>query len=483
MSYGFDGTSLYFSQPLKWADKKQIVVKLEPSGKILFTKELSELGQVLQPASFAFDGKGTTLMTWIDETSPRLKAIYAFMGADGSVGKEDMIANDNAAILYVDPVHTPKGFAIFYSITSLPGQTDSQIRLKRFNDGSDVVVYQGLDVSGFDFEKVKDRYVLRPYKPGESGDVLVFDANLVPTASYNLPYPPALGVRFGVTDALTLTGTGPVAVGGGVIPMGIPLGGMSLQQKAAIYVSGAGRPYELLTEGTPHMFTSERPTVQEMDGRSVVGFSDRRFASITPMLALVGANGDVIKRDVTLEAPQVLTGRVQLVKLSDDTVRVFYPAAVPSKAKWVYRSTDLNINTMRGSYTLPPTEQRQQNLLDTAQKYAACRVKEDYQCVYDLLDPTYRSGVSKIEHEGRIKGLHVQIVDYKVESCKVLMDSSLGKCDGVISAKLPPVMMGKPIDESQRKVTQALGGEIWVFVNGSWYYAVSIPMLGYAIQW
>ena len=483
MSYGFDGKSLYFSQPVKWTDKKQIVVKLEPNGSILFTKELSELGQVLRPASFAFDGRGNTLMTWIDETAPKIKAIYTYMAANGTVGKEEMIADDTGAMLYVEPVYTPKGFAIFYSRTGTLGQRDSEIRLKRLADGSDTVVYHGTDVSGFDLAHANGSYVLRPYKPGESGDVLTFDSNLEPTTSYSPAYPEALGGSFGVTDALTLTSTGPVVVGGGLPPRGVPMDGMSLPQKPGIYVSAAGKPYQPLTSGIPHMFTSERPTVEAMAAGAVVGFSDRRFASITPMLALVSANGDVIKRDVTLEAPQVRTGRLELVKIDDDTVRVFYPATVPSKPNWIYRFTDLDINKMQGTYALPPTAQRQSNLLEVAQKYAACRIQEDYQCIYDLLDPTYRSGVTKLDHEQRMRNLGAKITDYKIGNCKVLADSALGKCDGEISALLPAILMGKPINERERHITQATGGEVWVFVNGSWYYAVTIPMMGYAIQW
>jgi hypothetical protein len=483
MSYGFDGQFLYFSQPVKWTDKKQIVVKLEPSGNILFTKELSELGQVLRPASFAFDGRGNTLMTWIDETAPKIKAIYTFMAASGTVGKEEMIADDTGAMLYAEPVYTPNGFAIFYSRTGVQGQRDSEIHLKRLADGTDIVVYHGIDVSGFDLAHANGSYVLRPYKPGESGDVLTFNSSLEPTASYSLPYPKTLGVAFGVTDALTLTSTGPVVVGGGVPPSGIPADGMSLPQKPAIYVSGAGNPYQPITAGIPHMFTSERPAVEAVGGGVVVGYSDRRFASITPMLALVGANGEVTKRDVTLEFPNVRTGKLELVKIDDATIRAFYPAIVPSKPNWIYRFTDLNISTMQGAYTLPPTAQRQSNLLEVAQKYAACRIREDYQCIYDLLDPTYRSGVSKLDHEQRMKNLGAKITDYKIENCKVLADSTLGKCNGEISAMLPSVLMGKPINEKERHITQTTGGEVWIFVNGSWYYAVTIPMMGFAIQW
>lgn len=484
MSYGFDGKSVYFSQPVKWDKKKQIVIKLEPSGTVVFTKELSELGQVMRPASFAFDGKGNTLMVWIDETAPRMKVIYTLMAPDGSVAKEQMIADDNDAMLYFEPIYTANsGYAIVYSRTGVLGQRDSEVRLKRLPDGADTVLYHGTDVSGFDMVKVGGTYVLRPFQPGESAKVLTFNSNFEPITSYTLPYPKALGGAFGVTDALTLTATGPVVVGGGVPPVGVAMDGLSLPQKPGLYVSGAGKAFESLIDGTPHMFTSEVPTVEAMGRGAVVGYSDRRFAGVTPMLALVDNQGNVLKRDVTLEGPQVRSGKVQLVKIDDDTVRAFYPVADPSKPNWTYRFTDLNIKTMQGHYILPPTAQRQQQLLATAQKYAACRMKEDYQCVYDMLDPTYRGGVSKLDHEQRMKGLGITLTNYTVEKCKVMADSTLGKCEGEIGAKLPAVLMGKPITENQREVKQTIAGEIWVYVNGSWYYAVSLPMLGYAIQW
>jgi hypothetical protein len=483
MSYGFDGKSVYFSQPVKWEKKKQIVIKLEPGGKILFNKELSELGQVMRPASFAFDGKGNTLMTWIDETPPRVKAIYTVMAADGSVGKEEMIADDTDAMLYVEPVYTARGYAIVYSRTGVAGQRDSEIHLKRLADGSDTVLYHGTDVSGFDLIEVDGAYALRPYQPGESGKVLTFNSSFEPTASYALPYPKEIGGAFGVTDALTLTGKGPVVVGGGVPPSGVSMDGLSLPQKSALYVSAAGKPFEPLVDGIPHMFTSEMPVVENIDKNVVVGFSDRRFATVTPMLAVVDYDGNLVKRDVALESPQVRTGKMQLVKIDGDTIRAFYPVNDPSRPNWIYRFTDLSISKMQGHYTLPATAERQQKLFEKAQEYAACRLKGDYQCIYDMLDPTYRGGISKLDHEQRMKSLGVTLTGYKVEKCKVMADSILGECEGEISAKLPAVLMGKPISETQREVKQTIAGEIWVYVNGNWYYAVSIPMLGYAIQW
>lgn len=483
MSYGFDGKALYFSQPVKWANKKQIVIKLEPGGAIVFTRELSELGQVLRPASFAFDGKGNTLMTWIDETSPRIKAIYTVMAADGSVGKEEMIADDTDAMLYVEPVYTATGYAIVYSRTGVGGKRDSEIHLKRLADGSDKVIYHGTDVSGFDLVEVGGTYALRPYQPGESGKVLTFNSNFEPAASYTLPYPKEIGRAFGVTDALTLTGKGPVVIGGGVPPESVSIDGMALPQKPALYVSVAGKAFEPLVGGVPHMFSSGLPAVQAMGPGAVVGYSDRRFASVTPMLALVDDNGNVVKHDVTLETPQVRTGKVELVKIDNDTVRAFYPVTVASRPNWTYRFKDLSISKMQSHYALPPTAQRQQELFEKAQQYAACRLKEDYQCIYDTLDPTYRNGVSRLDHEQRMKSLGVTLTGYKVESCKVMADSILGKCEGEISATLPAVLMGKPISDKQREVKQTIAGEVWVYVDGNWYYAVSIPMLGYTIQW
>lgn len=483
MSYGFDGKSVYFSQPVKWTGKKQIVIKLEPNGNILFTKELSELGQVLKPASFAFDGKGNTLMTWIDETAPRLKIIYARMAADGSVGSEEMIADDTDAMLDAMPVYSSsRGYAIVYSRTGGP-QRDGEVHLKWLADGSDTVIHHGNDMSGFDLFKVGDTYALLPNQPGEDAKVLTFNSNFEPGASYTLPYPGGMGGAFGATNTLTLTATGPIVIGTGMPSRGISMDGLTLPQKPALYVSTAGKPFEPLVGGILHMFTSEVATMVAVPRGAVVGYSDRRLAGKTPMLAVVDDNGNIVKRDVALEGPQVRTGKVQLVTIDDDTVRAFYPVAVLSKPNWVYRFTDLSISKMKSHYTLPPTPDRQKSLFDTAQKYAACRLKEDYQCIYDSLDPAYRSGVSRLDHEQRMKSLGITLTDYKVDKCTVVADSILGKCEGEISATLPAQLMGKPIHESQRAVKQTISDEIWIFVDGNWYYGMSLPMLGYVFQW
>jgi len=75
------------------------------------------------------------------------------------------------------------------------------------------------------------------------------------------------------------------------------------------------------------------------------------------------------------------------------------------------------------------------------------------------------------------------IIDFKFEGCKILEGSILAACDGFIKAKLPPALRGAPIKESQRNVEQKIKGDIWVFIDGKWYMAVTVPMLGYVLQW
>lgn len=483
MSYGFDGRDLYFSQPVKWDKKKQIIVKLRPDGTVLYTKELAELAQVLRPASFAFNDRRDVLMSWIDETAPRLKVVYVTMTEDGQVGKEVAIADDTDAMLYHDSVYTPKGFAVVYSRTGVVGQRDGEVRVRWIGDGKEQLLYHGPDVSGFDLVKVNGDIVIRPYQPGVETYVLVLDGNFALKKRYTLPHPTALGRSFGVTDALTLGAAGPVLVGGGVPPEGVMIDGYPFTAKSGLYASTDGKDFTPLVGTVPHLFTSMMPSVITAAQGAVVGFSDRRFVSITPMLAVVDFSGKVVKRDINLESPAVRTGRVSLVELDGDTVRAFYPVNVPGKEKWIYRAQDLSISKMKSDYHLPPTEQRQAQLSKRANQYAACRMKEDYQCIYDMLDPAYREGIDKAAHETQMKSLGVKLTAYKVDGCKVLADSVLGKCEGEIEATLPATLMGKPIAESQRKVKQTLGGEVWVYVNGDWYYAVSIPMLGFVSQW
>lgn len=483
MSYGFDGQNLYFSQPMKWDKKKQIIVKLRPDGTVLYTKELSELAQVLRPASFAFNDRRDVLMSWIDETAPRLKVIYVTMNEAGNVGPEVAIADDTDAMLYHQSVFTQKGFAVVYSRTGVKGQRDGEVRIRWLADGKDEPLYHGPDMSGFDLAEANGDIAIRPFQPGQESYVLVYDKNFVFKKRYTLPHPKALGGAFGVTDALTLGAAGPVLIGGGVLPQSVNIEGYPFAAKSSLYASTDGKDFVPLVGTVPHLFTSEQPSVVSVSRGAVVGFSDRRFATITPMLAVVDFNGKLVKRDINLESPAVRTGRVSLVKLDDDTVRAFYPVNIPGQGQWVYRVQDLSLSKMASHYSLPPTQQRQAQLLQRANQYAACRLKDDYQCVYDMLDPTYRGGVSKVEHESRMKSLGVKLNAYKVEGCKVLADSVLGKCEGEIEATLPANLMGKPIAQSQRKVKQTLGGEVWVYVNGEWYYAVSLPMLGFAIQW
>lgn len=483
MSYGYDGKNLYFSQPVKWEKKKQIVVKLQPDGTVLYTKELAELAQVLRPASFAFNDRRDVLMSWIDETAPRLKVIYVTMTEGGEVGSEVAISDDTDAMLYHESVYTPKGFAVVYSRTGVVGQRDGEVRIRWLADGKEEVLYHGPDVSGFDLVQVKGEVAIRPIQPGSETYVLVFDREFTFKRKYTLPHPAALGRSFGATDALTLSAAGPVAVGGGVPSEGVNIDGHSFFGKPGLYVSTGEKDFVPLVGTVPHLFTSEQPSVAAFPSETVVGFSDRRFATSTPMLAVIDQAGRVVKKDINLESPAVRAGRVTLVELDADTVRAFYPVKVPGKSDWVYRAQDLSVTKMNSHYTLPPTEQRQAQLLKRASEYAACRLKDDYGCVYGMLDPAYREVVEKAEHETRMKTLGLKLEHYKVDSCKVLVDSIIGECKGEIAGTLPATLMGKTIPEAQRKIKQTLGGETWVYINGEWYFAVEIPMLGFAVRW
>lgn len=489
MSYGYDGKYLYFSQPVKWGPKKKLIfIKLEQDGKVVYTKELSSLEQVIRSASMAFDGKGDILLTWIDETPPYINAAYMLIKGDGFPEKEEVISYQDKTVLFARPVYTDKGLAVVYvrtsAATSVAASTESrgEIRVRFLSDGSEKALYSG-NVFDADLMEGKGVFLVRPYEQASNIKLITFNTSFDRIKEYTVEKPKELGEAFSLSDNGGLVGGEPFVLGTGSPPSSVEVEGYSLPQKPNLYYSYAGRDFERVVGGKPFMFTSAFPAFDSSEKHTVVAYLDSRFASPTVMVAVFGGGGKLIKRDVLIEKPAAHTGSPRVVHLGGDVFRVFYPVKDKGEKVWIYRAKDIKADSIDSLYDLPSTKDRRGLLTESVEKYADCRKKNDYGCVYDMLDPAYRSVNSKAAHEEMMKRVNATILDFRFGNCKILEDSILASCDGYIKAKLPNEIHGKPIKEDQRTVEQEIKGDLWVFVDGKWYYAVNIPMLGYALQW
>lgn len=488
MSYGYDGKYIYFSQPVRWGPKKLIFIKLEQDGKVVYTKELSSLEQVIRPASMAFDGKGGILLTWIDETSPYVNAAYTLIKGDSFSEKEEVISYQDKAVPFARPVHTDKGFAVVYVRTGAAGGAEGsgEIRARFLSDGSEKALYSG-SVFDADLTEAKGVFLVRPYELSLSIKLITFNTSLDRIKEYTVKKPKELGEAFSLFDNGGLVGGEPFVLGAGSPPSSVEVEGRSLPQKPNLYYSYAGRDFERVVGGKPYMFSSALPAFDSSEKHTVVAYLDRRFASPTVMVAVFGGGGKLIKRDVVIEKPGVHAGSPRVVHLGGDVFRVFYPVEDKGEKLWIYRAKDIKADSVDNLYDLPSTKDKKGLLTETVDKYADCRKKNDYGCVYDMLDPAYRSGKSKGGHEEMMQRVNATVLDFRFENCKILEDSVLASCDGYIKAKLPNEIRGgnltNLIKEDQKTVEQEIKGDLWVFLNGKWYYVVSIPMLGYALQW
>lgn len=480
MSYGYDGKHLYFSQPVRWGPKKLIFIKLETDGKVVYTKELSALEEVLKPASIAFDGKGNMLLTWIDETPPSVNAAYMLVKGDSFSEKEDVISFDNDAILGVQPVYTDKGFAVIYVKTR--EKEIGEIKARFLSDGSEKVLYSGR-VSNFDMSEEKGLFLIRLYHIALNIKLIVLNTSLDMIKEYTIDKPKELGEGFSLFDNGRLIEGYPFIIGAGSSPMAVNVEGYSLPQKPNIYYSYAGKGFERVVGGMPYMFTSTLGSFDSSEKYTLLAYMDRRFASPTVMAAVLDSGRKLIKRDIIIEMPGIDTGSPRVVNLGGDVFRVFYPVKDNVKKIWIYRSKDINAGSIDSLYAVPFSKDKMGMLTDSASKFADCRKKNDYGCIYDLLDPTYRAGISKGGHEDMMKRINATIEDFRFDNCKIFGDSVLAACDGYMKAKLPDTIMGKTIKEDERILEKEIKGDLWVFIGGQWYYLVDIPMLGYAHQW
>ena len=480
MSYGYDGKYVYFSQPVRWGPKKLIFIKLKPDGEVIYTKELSALQQVLRPASTAFDGKGAMLLTWIDETPPMIKAAYMLVKNDVFADKEDVISFENDTVLGVQPIYTEKGFAVIY-VKTRQDET-GQIMARFLTDGSEKVLYSG-KVSNFDMSEEKGMFLIRLYYKGPDTKLLVFNSSLDILKDYVIDKPAEIGEGFSLFDNARLISGAPFVLGAGSSPTIVEVEGYQLPQKPNIYYSYAGMGFERVVGGRPFMFTSNLAAFDSSEKYTLLAYMDRRFASPTVMTAVFDSGRKLIKRDIIIELPGVITGSPRVSWLGGDIFRVFYPVKDIAKRIWIYRSKDINASTISSLYEIPSAKNKHALLIEAAAKFADCRKKGDYGCVYDLLDPTFRAGISRGGHEDMMKRTGATIEEFRFENCKILNDSILGVCDGYMKAKLPAEIMGKTLKETERNIERNIKGELWVFIDGKWYYMVDLPMLGYAQQW
>lgn len=482
-SYGWDGKSLYFSQPVRWSKKKLILIKMTSEGKVEYTKELSSLEEVIRPASFAFDGKGNMLMSWLDETPHYIKAAYMLVRGDQFPEKEEVIAFEDGPVLAQEPLYTEKGFAIVYLHKR---KNISDVRIRFLEDGSEKTLYSGQAV---DFIIVKDKegssYAMLPKEPSSTMKVILLGKDFEKKGELEVKSPSELASgSFGVAErGFLYFKDKPVILAVGMPPSSINVEGYDLPQKINVFISYNGSDFKRLSETDPYMFTQLAPSYATSQDYLLVAYSDRRFGLPSVSLAIVGTDGKIKKKDITLEEPGIRTGLPYVVYLGEGLFRVFYPVEDAKKRVWVYRSRDVRAESIKSLYELPSVRDREKKLKETVEKFIQCRKNKDYECVYSMLDPVYRQGVGKDTHIGMMRRVESEILDFRLEKCKVLRDSVIGVCDGYLKAKLPSNIEGRIIPESQRGVEQKLKGVVWVYYRGSWYYAVELPMLGYALQW
>lgn len=476
-SYSYDGKHIYFSQPVRWGPKKLIFIKMEPSGKVIYTRELSNLQQVIKPASIAFDQKGSMLLTWIDETPPYIKGAYLLVKDDHFPENEQIIAFDDAAVLSVKPIYTKNGFALIY--TKIKNGI-GELRVRYISDGSEKLIYSGEQVSDFDIIIQEDGLWIRPYQSSDVIKLIHLNSSLEKNKEYTIKKPEEAGF-FGVFDGIYLLNNEPLIFAAVIPNRSINVDSYSLPQKANIYYSYAGKNFERLVGGRPFMFTSTMPSADTDNHNALVAYTDRRTIEPSVMISVINKDGKVATRDVLLEKPWTKTGSPKVVKIGENTFRIFYPVEDKDKKVWVYRAKDVSGTNIGKFYDIPKPDEKL--LIETVRKFVECRKNNDYKCIYSMLDPMYRAGVSEALHEDMMKKINANIVEYKLDKCKVLDNSVIAVCDGYIKAKLPEQIMGRHIKEQERSIEQKIQGNVWVFIEGKWYYAVDLPMVGFAVQW
>lgn len=494
INYLYDGRYLYVAQIAKPGFEKFVVLmRFDPSnGQTKSWMNFSTTKQPTNPPILATDKKGNILIAWNDESVNKKAIAYALVQKFGDVipEKEEFLRDKDYAYTWFAPIYNNNlGFGILYIRNS---KDVSEVRLFILSSGKDILLLSAkgdsrpihllYDLSG-------DTLAFSPYSYEPKAKIYLFNLREIGTGKPEKEYVINLPEKWYEPQTLKVI-NGDVYLIAGFKPNSNSIHlkeyNFDMPAKLNLYVSVNGNDFKKLTNiKYPYMFTEVLPSLDFSKEGILIAYRDNRF--IDGKVGLVYMKGDrIVKSDVLIETSNFDALYPKVINLTDDTFRVLYLLFDENKRFWTLKVVDLKAKDAYNLVELPPEKELVKKLKESTQKLTQCRVKNDIDCFYSMLDPGYRYTVTKEMQVERIRRLGVEVVDMKYKEVNYIEGTPFAIAKGIIKYKFVSDKVGGIAPVPKKDVGKVLADSIehiWIFIDGNWYWLVDLPMKTYSLTW
>lgn len=490
LSYLYDGKYLYVSYWIKEANDKQVVfTRYDLKESKTLTKYFSTTKQALSPAYMSTDGKGNILLAWYDESLLGYAIAYLVVSNYGEQApeKENFIHHKGQTIYekFIPKYDPQRGFYIVYGVSGgkdfiksyIVGENRSVDLLERGNRA----IYQLYSMHGKDG---KDYIVTGWYDPSTGGKIELYalqgPESLQQLTSYS---PEEVKKYYYGTYYYPVQyekGYGLLFHRSQIEPLNIE--GLPISSRANIFLLDKDKTRRLSDGLQEYLYTQQLLSMATDKEGTLLVYSDNRYIFPSLMVGYIKKDGNM-KLDGLIDGPSQKIGIPKVVPLGDGLFRVFFQRFDEEKNRWNMKFVDVAANKIGINHSLPPSGDMEKSLKKSTEEFTSCQVKNDIECIYKFFDPRYKSLVSLERQKEMERQLGVKIKSYKYKDVKLYNKSPIAIAKGEVVATIPEYIMGKPIPSGQAGERKYKVVDLWLYINGSWYYAVQAPVGEYFIRW
>lgn len=485
LSYLYDGKYLYVSYWIKEANDKQVVFTRYDlkDGKIL-TRYFSTTKQALSPAHMATDGKGRLLLAWYDEHLVGYSIAYLVLENYGEkVPEKEEFIHFQGQTLYEKFMPAYAEGAGFYIIYAMSGGKDfiKSYLVDRMEDRTLLERDNRTIYHLYSFPK--NSYIVTGwYDPAVGGNIEVFKIEgpdkLRKLASYS---PEEVKKYYYGTNYYPFAfkdGYGSLFHRSQTEP--IKLEGFPVSSRANIFLSEKGKGVPLTDDVPEYFFTQQVQSVYSTDGATFLVYSDNRYIFPSLMVAYITKDGKVYKNGL-INKPSENLGVPKIVHIKEDLYRIFFQNFDRDKNRWNMKVVDVLGSKISKNHSLPRSRDMEKTLKEATENFSRCQIKDDVECIYKYFDPRYKTFVSLERQKEMNRQLNLKVKEFKYDSVKLIENTPLAVAKGEMTVQLPEQIMGKPIQQAGERKYKFT--HIWLYINGSWYYAVEAPVGDFFIRW
>lgn len=249
---------------------------------------------------------------------------------------------------------------------------------------------------------------------------------------------------------------------------GVKVDNLLLPDRFNVFVS-KGNLFRYVHRTKPFLVTYTFPRIITDNDSWIISYFGRRFIYGNIFISYKGISN---KSDISLEPPSTETGIPDVISVNKSIYRFLYPIR---KGNYVYlKLVDIDVKKVKPYYELPPKAELELMLKHRVKEFIKCQIADNLECIENFIDPVSR----KIYH--RKPKVKIDILDYKYSKLIILGNVPLAVCIGRIKYRIPAgTLPGINKDVIREIKTQ----DVWVYMNGQWYYVPPAPLVKYYLKW